>query len=118
MQARTQERPSTAAPGDESRTLTITNDPVREDEEGQGNDSEGGQAVGTLKLRGKTKEGRTQRVAWDEDVVDNEGFGRKKTKSILGFIITPLTIFSDLLTLIIFSLLYLSQTEEIRRILI
>lgn len=36
--------------------------------------------VGVLKLRGAQR--RTcQRVAWDADVVDNEGCGKKKSKS-------------------------------------
>jgi hypothetical protein len=35
--------------------------------------------AGTLRLRGGPRNG--PRVAWDEDVVDNEGLGRKKSKS-------------------------------------
>ena len=35
---------------------------------------------GTLRLRGGTSEDR--KVKWDEEVVDNEGLGRKKSKSV------------------------------------
>ena len=37
--------------------------------------------AGTLRLRGGPRDG--PRVAWDEAVVDNEGLGRKKSKSTL-----------------------------------
>jgi len=90
MQAAVQGRPSTSAPGDGSRTLTITNGPTLEDEDGKDIEPEGGQAVGTLKLRARKN---TQHVAWDEGVVDNEGSGKKKSKSILGITVTLLTIF-------------------------
>jgi len=36
--------------------------------------------AGTLRLRGAPRDG--PRVAWDEHVVDNEGLGRKKSKSM------------------------------------
>ena len=39
------------------------------------------QPAGTLRLRGGPRNG--PRVAWDEAVVDNEGLGRKKSKSTL-----------------------------------
>ena len=35
--------------------------------------------AGTLRLRGAHRDG--PRVAWDEAVVDNEGLGKKKSKS-------------------------------------
>ena len=35
--------------------------------------------TGTLRLRGGPRD--RPRVVWDEDVVDNEGLGRKKSKS-------------------------------------
>lgn len=38
--------------------------------------------AGTLHLRGAPRNG--PRVAWDEHVVDNEGLGRKKSKSALN----------------------------------
>ncbi|EDR11047.1 uncharacterized protein LACBIDRAFT_315341 [Laccaria bicolor S238N-H82] len=68
---------STASQTDGSRTLTITSDPIGEHD---GDDQR--QVVGTLKLRGAHTK-KTQRkatVAWGEEVVDNEGCGRKKSK--------------------------------------
>jgi protein phosphatase 1 regulatory subunit 11 len=85
MDTATRGRPSTASPADGSRTLTITDDPTREEgEDDQDNNQAGVQSVGTLKLRGGPKEKRTQRVAWNDDVVDNEFFGKKKSKSMSG----------------------------------
>ena len=76
----TRNGPSTSAPGDGSRTLTITNNPTREENgDEQGDDSENGQIIGTLRLRTTRLTG--PRVAWDENVIDNEGFGKKKSKS-------------------------------------
>ncbi|ESK85088.1 type 1 phosphatase regulator ypi1 [Moniliophthora roreri MCA 2997] len=76
----TQHRSGTSAPSDGSRTLTITSTPQ---EYGGDDDSEAGPGssgtVGTLKLRGATKKSR-QRVVWSDDVVDNEGCGRKSSK--------------------------------------
>ena len=73
--------PSVSAPSDGSRTHTLTSGATRdlEDED----ESETPRIVGTLKLRGahsKKKQGKAK-VAWDEDVVDNEGCGKKKSKS-------------------------------------
>ncbi|KAF8987338.1 phosphatase inhibitor-domain-containing protein, partial [Cyathus striatus] len=36
--------------------------------------------VGALRLRGGPKTRKTQRVVWDDKVVDNEGAGRKSSK--------------------------------------
>ncbi|KAJ3569926.1 hypothetical protein NP233_g4736 [Leucocoprinus birnbaumii] len=60
-----------------SRTITITADPTNEGatSDNQGNDSSAG---AVLRLRGATNPG--PRVAWDEDVVDNEHMGKKKSK--------------------------------------
>jgi protein phosphatase 1 regulatory subunit 11 len=82
METAARGRPSTASPPDGSRTVTITNDPTQEEVEG--NTQGGVQSVGTLKLRGGPKEKHTQRVAWNDDVVDNEFFGKKKSKSMSG----------------------------------
>lgn len=80
MYTATRNGPSTSAPGDGSRTLTITNNPTREDnDDEQGDDPEGGHIIGTLRLRTTRLTG--SRVAWDEDVIDNEGIGKKKSKS-------------------------------------
>jgi len=83
-------RPSAAA-SDGSLTMTITNDRTLSEGEDEAGNPEG-QAFGSLRLRGgprmattnkngsknKSKDG--QRVAWNEDVVDNEGCGKKKSK--------------------------------------
>jgi len=82
METATRGRPSTASPADGSRTLTITNDPTREEGEDAQRNPQNVQSVGTLKLRGGSKEKNTQRVAWNDDVVDNEFFGKKKSKSM------------------------------------
>ena len=82
METATRGRPSTASPADGSRTLTITSDPTREEGEDAQSNPQNVQPVGTLKLRGGSKEKSTQRVAWDDDVVDNEFFGKKKSKGM------------------------------------
>lgn len=74
-------RPSVASPADGSRTITITTDPTRENNqdhvEDPGSDAP---VVGVLRLRGTRRTG--PRVAWDDDVVDNEHMGKKKSKSM------------------------------------
>jgi hypothetical protein len=76
-----QRRPDTSAPSDGSRTITITGAPPHEDDgSSAGPSGESSSAVGTLRLRGATKKSR-QRVVWSDDVVDNEGCGRKSSKS-------------------------------------
>lgn len=70
-----QRRPETSAPGDSSRTVTITDAPPREEET-----PSSPPAVGALKLRGGHRKVR-QKVVWGEDVIDNEGCGKKKSKS-------------------------------------
>ncbi|KZV67335.1 hypothetical protein PENSPDRAFT_688235 [Peniophora sp. CONT] len=64
----------TATPRDGSRTITIT--PTPAPEEGSGN--AGPDIAGVLRLRGARQPG--PRVQWTEDVVDNEGMGKKKSK--------------------------------------
>lgn len=86
----TRGRPQTFSPADGSRTLTITNDPTQE--EGDDSDEEnvtsyGGNVIGALRLRSAHR--HPQRVAWGEDVVDNEGCGKKKSKSE-HFLFSPL----------------------------
>ncbi|KAE9397683.1 hypothetical protein BT96DRAFT_883776 [Gymnopus androsaceus JB14] len=70
-------RPHTSAPGDGSRTITITGTPPSEDQ-GSSNDP-ANSTTGTLKLRASTRKPR-QKVIWREDVVDNEGAGKKSSK--------------------------------------
>ncbi|KAF4615818.1 hypothetical protein D9613_012444 [Agrocybe pediades] len=78
--------PNAGTPTDGSRTMTITRDPTKEhpasddENEGQG---PGGQVVGTLHLRGARRAINRPRVAWNEEVIDNEGCGKKKSKSVM-----------------------------------
>jgi Protein phosphatase inhibitor len=67
--------PSTSTPSDSSRTITINehDDKVADDEVA---------TVGVLRLRGGPRRNR-RHVVWDDDVVDNEGCDRKKSKSEL-----------------------------------
>ncbi|KAI0351764.1 hypothetical protein OH77DRAFT_1364511, partial [Trametes cingulata] len=75
MSTRQMRRPGTSAPSDGSRTITIQdNQPREEDSHSEAESS----AVGTLRLRGAPR--NRQRVVWREDVVDNEGAGKKKSK--------------------------------------
>jgi protein phosphatase 1 regulatory subunit 11 len=73
----TARRPQTSAPGDGSRTITVRDSqPVPEDgSAGQPADSN------ILRLRGGPRS--RPRVMWDADVIDNEGCGKKKSKSTL-----------------------------------
>jgi len=78
MNTATQDRPHTSAPTDGSRTITLRDSQPRSEDDGAGPSGES-TTVGALRLRGTQRRTR-QRVAWDEDVVDNEGCGRKKSK--------------------------------------
>lgn len=78
--------PTPAAHG--SRTLTVTDTPTPSDGPPSSNPATGGGAeagpssageVGVLRLRGRGPLG--QRVQWTDETVDNEGLGRKKSKS-------------------------------------
>lgn len=71
---------SVSAPSDGSRTHTLTSGATRDLE--NEDESEAPRIVGTLKLRGaqSKKQQSKAKVAWDEDVVDNEGCGKKKSK--------------------------------------
>jgi len=78
---------SLRAPSDGSRTMTIA-PPLARDTDGE---------IGTLTVRARvtedseegdlqhpkpqTKGKKKQKVVWDEDVIDNEGCGKKKSKS-------------------------------------
>ncbi|KAF9062183.1 phosphatase inhibitor-domain-containing protein, partial [Rhodocollybia butyracea] len=64
--------PNTSTPGDGSRTVTIITAPSSEDKRGSSSE-------GTLKLCGSTRK-PCQKVLWREDVVDNEGAGKKSSK--------------------------------------
>jgi hypothetical protein len=71
--------PSTSAPGDGSRTVIITDALPRPEDESSDNLDQTS-TVGTIRLRGGPRRIR-QHVAWEEDVVDNEGSGKKSSKS-------------------------------------
>jgi len=79
----TRPRPNTSAPTDGSRTLTL--DPTQTNEQAAGSEdsgdegTRGGFQVGVLRLRGGPTRNRP-RVQWGEEVIDNEGLGRKKSK--------------------------------------
>ncbi|KAJ7684588.1 phosphatase inhibitor-domain-containing protein [Mycena polygramma] len=75
----TQRRPGTSAPGDGSRTMTITHAAPHEYDNENGNGEEPA-PVGALHLTGARRPRQRQRVQWTEDVVDNEGCGRKSSK--------------------------------------
>jgi len=64
-----------------SRALTETATPARRAGE-EINNGEPSESVGVLKLRGGPS--RRQRVVWSEGTVDNEGMGKKKSKSASG----------------------------------
>ncbi|KAE9402522.1 hypothetical protein BT96DRAFT_991160 [Gymnopus androsaceus JB14] len=59
-------RPNTSAPAPPSEDEGSSNDPANS-------------TTGTLKLRASTRKPR-QKVIWREDVVDNEGAGKKSSK--------------------------------------
>lgn len=78
MASRQHRRPQTSAPGDGSRTIVLHDSQPREDGSNPDRSGESSNA-GSLRLRGGPRS--TQRVVWREDVVDNEGAGKKKSKS-------------------------------------
>jgi hypothetical protein len=96
-------RPTTAEDG--SRTIVVTDAQPREapHADGASPPTRVAPRVGVLRLRGGPR--NTQRVVWREDVVDNEGCGKKSSKSMLP----PL--FSSL-SLVAFSLRRLQVTER------
>ena len=75
-----QSRQFLSAPSDGSRTITIHDVQPRPEGESGGSPTQSQPPVGALRLRGGPRRTR-QRVAWDDNVVDNEGAGKKKSKS-------------------------------------
>lgn len=77
----TRQRPTPSAPTDGSRTITLRDSQPREegDEESSHDERDGEYTVGVLRLRGGPS--TRGRVQWAEDTVDNEGMGKKKSKS-------------------------------------
>ena len=71
-----QSGPTSSMSREGSRTAVIVQDAT---EQCDASDGALAPPAGTLRLRGGPRSG--PRVAWDEAVVDNEGLGRKKSKS-------------------------------------
>ncbi|KAF9553744.1 hypothetical protein CPC08DRAFT_217146 [Agrocybe pediades] len=72
--------PNAGTHTDGSRTMTrdpTKEHPVSDENEEQG---PGRQVVGTLHIRGACRANNRPRVAWNGDVIDNEGCGKKKSK--------------------------------------
>lgn len=101
--------------------MLVTDSQPRPEDAGAGEDAgdhgnADGTVAGRLRLRGAAR--TRPRVAWVEDTVDNEGMGKKKTKSALHIrsrscnVEVPETDASCP-----YSLLHLPQTQEIRRII-
>ena len=83
-------RPDTSAPSDGSTTILLTDDQPREEGDGSHGAGPSDPSTGVLRLTGGPRS--RPRVAWDEAVVDNEGCGRKSTKSkYLLFIVVVFT---------------------------
>lgn len=75
------------AEGHGSRTITVTSTPDREAGPSTASPTESSRegtpsAVGVLRLRGGPA--RSQRVVWSAETIDNEGMGKKKSKSELS----------------------------------
>ncbi|KAI0366179.1 hypothetical protein BV20DRAFT_1046376 [Pilatotrama ljubarskyi] len=75
MATRQLRRPGPSAPSDGSRTITTQDNQPREEDSHSEAEST---PVGTLRLRAAPR--NRQRVVWREDVVDNEGAGKKSSK--------------------------------------
>ena len=74
------QRPETVAPSHGSRTMTLTSAPPVEGDTVGSSDGESS-TVGALRLNGGARTRRRVHVEWEESVVDNEGCGRKSSKS-------------------------------------
>lgn len=94
------------APSDGSRTIT-----VHDNQPGEGGTHDGTSgeslAVGTLRLRAAPRS--RQRVVWRDDVVDNEGAGKKSSKSMCILV----SLLMHTAHTICLSLLYIPQAEEV-----
>jgi Protein phosphatase inhibitor len=75
----TQSGPSSSMSREGSRTALIVQNAEQRDASAL---TVGRPPAGTLRLRGGPR--ARPHVVWDEDVVDNEGLGRKKSKSTYG----------------------------------
>jgi len=79
----TRQRPTTSAPSDGSRTITLLDSQPREEDDREESSSshderDGEYTIGVLRLRGGPS--TRGRVRWAGDTVDNEGMGKKKSK--------------------------------------
>jgi hypothetical protein len=116
MPLATRRNPGTYGASDGSRTLTMRDDQPREDDGAAGGSGAPGagssttDAIGVLHLHGGPRPAR--RVMWTEETVDNEGAGRKKSKS------TSSELLLSRQELMLRSLLYLPQAPRIRRIVL
>ena len=106
-------RPSASAPSDGSRTITLRDSQPREDDGlPSGDDGE----IGSLHLRGVPRVRNRHRpsVVWRDDVVDNEGAGKKSSKSKwLRCSLRSVKLLTGL-----HSMLYLPQAPEVRRVVV
>jgi hypothetical protein len=103
----------TSGRSDGSRTMTMHDVPTGE-QGGEGDSGSGGAGGegssdgGVLRLRGG---GNTRRVVWSSETVDNEGMGKKKSKSMSASK-NDMKINVDSLFLR-FSMLHISQEEGV-----
>ncbi|KAL0093803.1 phosphatase inhibitor-domain-containing protein [Phycomyces blakesleeanus] len=74
----TRMRDNLAGPSHGSRTLTVEETYESDQDNVASNGSE--EEVGVLRLRGDMTVRRPRAIQWDENVVDNEHLGRKKSK--------------------------------------
>jgi hypothetical protein len=66
-----------------SRTLTITENFSEFDNENPNHSDNPSSPVGRIQLTGGSDNSESRRIRWDENVIDNEGMGKKKSKSRL-----------------------------------
>jgi len=76
-----QSGPSSSMSREGSRTALIVQNTTEQRDAAPPELTAGRPPPGTLRLRGGPR--ASPHVAWDEDVVDNEGLGRKKSKSTM-----------------------------------
>ena len=76
-----QSGPSSSMSREGSRTALIVQNTTEQRDAAPSELTAGRPPPGTLRLRGGPR--ASPHVAWDEDVVDNEGLGRKKSKSTM-----------------------------------
>lgn len=111
-----QSGPSGAMSREGSRTALVVQNPAEQRDASALPELSGALAppAGTLRLRGGPRNG--PRVAWDEAVVDNEGLGRKKSKSTYLALEKCKMLNGRIVLASVSSLLYLPQTKAVRRV--